>query len=46
MTLKSLVSDLRFALHNTPLSHSSTYQEVEKTLKAEVPDYFGGRTNI
>ncbi|WP_432588519.1 hypothetical protein ABVG11_26685 [Streptomyces sp. HD1123-B1] len=46
VTLKALASDLRFALHNTPLSHSSTYQEVEKTLEAEVPGYFGGRTNI
>ncbi|MFI8793911.1 hypothetical protein [Streptomyces sp. NPDC055105] len=44
--LADLVRDLRFPLHNTPLSHFSVYQEVETTLKAKVPEYFGGRTNI
>ncbi|WP_302832622.1 hypothetical protein [Streptomyces sp. GbtcB6] len=44
--MKDLVRDLRFALHNTPLSHFSAYQEVEQTLNAKVPEYFGGRTNI
>ncbi|MGW3865768.1 hypothetical protein ACWEDZ_30415 [Streptomyces sp. NPDC005047] len=46
VTLKALVRDLRFALHNTPLSHFTAYQEVEQTLNAKVPEYFGGLTNI
>ncbi|MEU0032339.1 hypothetical protein [Streptomyces sp. NPDC006335] len=46
VTLEDLVRDLRFALHNTPLSHHSAYQEVEQILKSEVPRHFGGGTNI
>lgn len=44
--MTALIRDLRFALHNIPLSHFSAYQEDEQTLNAKVPGYFDGRTNI
>ncbi|MEU0660698.1 hypothetical protein [Streptomyces lavendulocolor] len=46
VTLEDLVRDLRFALHSTQLSHHSAYQEIEQVLKSEVPEHFGGRTDI
>ncbi|MFE2937287.1 hypothetical protein [Streptomyces sp. NPDC059278] len=44
--MEYLVRDLRFALHSTQLSHHSVYQAVEQVLKSEVPEHFGGRTDI
>lgn len=46
VALEDLVRDLRFALHNTPLSHLTAYQEVEQTLKSEVPQHLGGGGNV
>ncbi|WP_406507630.1 hypothetical protein [Streptomyces sp. NBC_00212] len=46
LKLDDLIRDLRFALHNTQLSHVREYEEVERTLRAKVPEYFGGRTDL
>ncbi|MDT0380600.1 hypothetical protein RM572_17745 [Streptomyces sp. DSM 42041] len=46
VTLDGLLRGLRFALHNTPLSHYTAYQAVEDELRTTVPEYFGGDTNI
>ncbi|MER5534534.1 hypothetical protein [Streptomyces mirabilis] len=44
--MDDLLKGLRFALHRTPLSEAREFEVVEATLRAKVPEYFGGRTDL
>lgn len=44
--LDDLITGLRFAMHDTHLSHYKEYEKVEKILREEVPPWFGGDTSI
>lgn len=44
--LDDLLKGLHFAVHRTPLSEGGQFEVVEATLRARVPGYFGGRTDL
>ncbi|WP_406360319.1 hypothetical protein OID55_10925 [Streptomyces sp. NBC_00715] len=46
VSLDDLITGLRFALHRSRLAQTEEFAEVERTLRAEVPDHFGGRTDL
>ncbi|MFF7521297.1 hypothetical protein [Streptomyces pseudovenezuelae] len=46
LRMDDLIRGLRFALHSTRLSDPGEFDAVERALRAEMPEHFGGRTDL
>ncbi|MEU1529793.1 hypothetical protein [Streptomyces fagopyri] len=44
--LEELIKGLRSALHRSRLGQEEEFWEVERALKEQVPEHFGGRTDL
>ncbi|MFE7980253.1 hypothetical protein [Streptomyces shenzhenensis] len=44
--LESLIKGLRSALQRSRLGQEQDFREVERTLREQVPEHFGGRTDL
>ncbi|MGW1399294.1 hypothetical protein ACWCRF_11600 [Streptomyces sp. NPDC002405] len=44
--LESLIKGLRVALHRSRLGQEEEFWDVERALREQVPDHFGGRTDL
>lgn len=44
--LDELIKGLRFSLHRSRLAQEDEFWEVERVLKEQVPEHFGGRTDL
>ncbi|MFE2838328.1 hypothetical protein ACFXI6_46445 [Streptomyces mirabilis] len=46
LRMDDLIKGLRFALHRSRLSDAGEFDDVERTLRTEMPAHFGGRTDL
>ncbi|WP_393073033.1 hypothetical protein [Streptomyces sp. LN704] len=44
--LEELIKGLRLALHRSRLGQNDEFYEVERVLRDQVPEHFGGRTDL
>src|SRR5437868_8727383 len=46
LRMDALLKGLRFALHRSRLSEAGELDDVERALRAKMPEHFGGRTDL
>ncbi|AZQ35928.1 hypothetical protein EJ357_22625 [Streptomyces cyaneochromogenes] len=46
LRMDALIKGLQFALHRSRLSDAGEFDDVERTLRAKMPEHFGGRTDL